>query len=164
MKTKDMIGKTFERWKVFAIYSMGKRPKVWCQCICGNRRVVNADTIKKGKSKSCGCFQKERVKEKLTLQADIRQLNKKYSIYKTSAKIRNYEFTLNKQEFHDIIITKCFYCNKKDSLFNGIDRVDNSKGYILGNCVSCCHICNDLKSTVTKEIILKASEFFKNVT
>jgi hypothetical protein len=33
--------------------------------------------------------------------------------------------------------------------FNGIDRVDNSKGYILGNCVPCCSWCNRAKADGT---------------
>lgn len=29
---------------------------------------------------------------------------------------------------------------------SGIDRVDNNKGYVEGNCVSCCFYCNSYKS------------------
>jgi len=34
---------------------------------------------------------------------------------------------------------------------NGIDRQDNAKGYIPGNCVSCCRICNYAKHALTLE-------------
>jgi hypothetical protein len=31
--------------------------------------------------------------------------------------------------------------------YNGIDRVDNSKGYTPENTVPCCKICNKIKGT-----------------
>ena len=37
---------------------------------------------------------------------------------------------------------------------HGIDRVNNLKGYIKGNCVSCCKKCNVAKSTMSKEDFL----------
>jgi hypothetical protein len=39
--------------------------------------------------------------------------------------------------------------NSVDGLFlrNGIDRLDNTIGYIEGNVVSCCDICNYSKHT-----------------
>ncbi len=35
-----------------------------------------------------------------------------------------------------------------DSQYNGIDRVDNSKGYILSNCKPCCGHCNYIKGPI----------------
>jgi hypothetical protein len=40
---------------------------------------------------------------------------------------------------------------------SGIDRIDNSKGYIVDNCVPCCTYCNTIKGTRTVE------EFYKRV-
>jgi hypothetical protein len=34
-------------------------------------------------------------------------------------------------------------------VFNGIDRVDNTKGYTLENCVPCCTRCNLAKHTMS---------------
>lgn len=34
---------------------------------------------------------------------------------------------------------------------NGIDRVDNSLGYILSNVVSCCKICNYMKKDLSEQ-------------
>jgi hypothetical protein len=40
----------------------------------------------------------------------------------------------------------CYYCkSQKENEVNGIDRVDNSKGYTKDNCVSCCQFCNRMK-------------------
>lgn len=42
----------------------------------------------------------------------------------------------------------CYYCGDVKN-YNGIDRVDSSKGYILNNCVPCCEICNKMKLNYT---------------
>lgn len=36
-------------------------------------------------------------------------------------------------------------------VYNGIDRVDNSVGYVLSNCVPCCSTCNRMKGTMSSE-------------
>jgi len=49
---------------------------------------------------------------------------------------------------------------------DGVDRVDNTKGYTKENCVPCCKICNRLKSDLTKEEFeeyqKRVKEFNKN--
>lgn len=57
--------------------------------------------------------------------------------------------------------SNCHYCNgvpsnllklnnKVIGRYQGIDRVDNNKGYISGNIVPCCKYCNSFKSNRTK--------------
>lgn len=41
--------------------------------------------------------------------------------------------------------------------YNGIDRVDPTKGYIIDNCVPCCTTCNYMKR------ILQRDEFLDHV-
>lgn len=42
----------------------------------------------------------------------------------------------------------CYYCKMKDKKYlNGIDRLNNSIGYMRNNTVPCCDICNNLKNT-----------------
>ncbi len=33
--------------------------------------------------------------------------------------------------------------------YNGVDRIDNAIGYTKENCVPCCAICNNSKSTLS---------------
>jgi hypothetical protein len=37
---------------------------------------------------------------------------------------------------------------------NGIDRVDNTKGYSVDNCVPCCRRCNVAKADMTPDQFL----------
>lgn len=94
------------------------------------------------------------------------QIKKKFYIYKRSAEMRGYEFKLSKRDFVDLIYGDCYYCgaspsteycntpNRKNAHFiviNGIDRIDNSIGYIYSNVVSCCKHCNYMKGTMGKD-------------
>ena len=47
-------------------------------------------------------------------------------------------------------------CNKVNtsSHHNGIDRIDNNKGYFIGNINSCCATCNYLKNKFELKTIL----------
>jgi len=47
----------------------------------------------------------------------------------------------------NIIKTRVF--NNGNYSSNGIDRIDNSLGYELGNTVACCKICNIAKNNLT---------------
>ena len=69
----------------------------------------------------------------------------KYATYQHSAKKHNRKFELSVIDFGYLVSTPCYYCGKIQSNLNGVDRVDNSKGYVKGNCVSCCESCNRAK-------------------
>jgi len=69
--------------------------------------------------------------------------------YDSTRRGRNYEFKLTLEEFSKLINSNCTYCGKPNS--RGVDRVDNSKGYILDNCTPCCKICNEMKMTKSLE-------------
>jgi hypothetical protein len=92
-----------------------------------------------------------------------------YKAYINGAIKRNYEFTLNFEEFCELVVQPCYYCHYfKDSETNGIDRVDNSKGYTKENTVPCCENCNMIKSVYHPEFfiekckIIGTSEFPSN--
>ena len=71
-----------------------------------------------------------------------------YKQYKISATVRGFDFSLSESTFYDITKNHCYMCGKKNSVthINGIDRYDNSLGYIETNCKSCCNTCNMMKN------------------
>ena len=59
---------------------------------------------------------------------------------------RSILFTITLDEFERLIIQPCYYCGFISTIrINGIDRVNNNKGYILSNCLPCCTLCNIMK-------------------
>lgn len=76
----------------------------------------------------------------------MKNLDSYYEGYKRNAVKRNYEYSLSLTEFTTLVSAPCYYCNHSvPGEANGIDRVDNIRGYILDNCVACCEMCNRLK-------------------
>jgi 5-methylcytosine-specific restriction endonuclease McrA len=80
----------------------------------------------------------------------VRKYNRKPSnrmaSAKQAAKKRGYAWVLSRVEFEAIISNPCHYCEGAISVTgSGIDRLDNTKGYELSNCVPCCRECNRLK-------------------
>jgi len=59
---RNELGNKYERWTVIAYshYNERHRSAYWlCRCTCGNVKKVNANSLRAGTSKSCGCIQKE---------------------------------------------------------------------------------------------------------
>ena len=68
------------------------------------------------------------------------------SFLSKSVEKRDKECTLIKEQYFELIQKPCSYCNYfNEEEINGIDRVDNAKGYILENCIPCCKHCNRMK-------------------
>lgn len=93
-----------------------------------------------------------------------------YRTYETNAKKRNYEFSLSLVEFEELTKGLCHYCNIEPNqefysgghksphskyIYNGIDRLDNTKGYSIDNCKSCCGTCNKMKMDLNREDFIK---------
>lgn len=82
--------------------------------------------------------------------------------YRLRAKNKDLEFALTEPEFRDLTSADCYYCGAEPSqvqrkhektkpyIYNGIDRVDNSKGYVAGNVRTCCGPCNRAKGQMSE--------------
>ena len=99
-------------------------------------------------------------------QPGLRNYLFRYS--KENAARRNHDFVLSFEDFNDLIMQNCFYCNEppRESseklisdrgnssqpplFYNGIDRIDSNLGYIKENCVPCCPTCNYMKRILSK--------------
>lgn len=62
-KPEDLTGKTFGRLTVIKHLKIKNRTMCLCKCSCGNTKNINASDLRSGRSKSCGCFQRERASE-----------------------------------------------------------------------------------------------------
>lgn len=93
-----------------------------------------------------------------------------YRIYRNSALIRGIEWSLSEDEAYVLFNENCHYCgtdpgprcfggtNKTPYIdfLNGIDRIDSNKGYIAGNVVPACKVCNLMKGTLSIKEFLRA--------
>ena len=144
-------------------YSVRKSSKssfrcVDCLCACGNVAQVSLSRLGLGKAKSCGCLRRAVMESNISkYEAGFRATLR---VYKQSAKERGLDFSLSEDCFKEITQSDCTYCGQEPSQFqtrfsefkyNGIDRVDNSLGYVDGNCVPCCKLCNRMKDVMSVE-------------
>lgn len=166
--TIDLTGKRFGKLLVLELGNrLGKdRGLFWlCKCDCGTIKEIRGSSLRNGDTKSCGCLAKFLTAERSKLVKYRASFNDLYYKYKESAKHRNLEFSISKEEFENITQQKCHYCginplqirvdrHKKlngDYIHNGVDRIDSSMGYIQDNVVACCKICNYAKRNMSKE-------------
>lgn len=75
---------------------------------------------------------------------------------------RGLDFTLSLAQFSALAQSDCAYCGAIPSaklstplVVNGVDRIDNSGGYVLGNCCAACRTCNRMKLAMPVEVFLE---------
>ena len=87
--------------------------------------------------------------------AEDKRIVKKYVSLMHSAKARNIPFELPIQSIRNLLRAKrCYFTNELLTYENSsIDRIDNTKGYIKGNCVACIQHFNSKKRDLTPDDI-----------
>ena len=109
--------------------------------------------------------QDDKRKERVRNYRDERYKNitQFYKDYITGATKRGYEINIDFNTFSRLVIAECGYCgHKTEGEVNGIDRVDNSKGYSVDNCVTACWTCNRIKHIYDKEFFIDKCKIISN--
>jgi hypothetical protein len=162
---EDLTGKVFNVLVVLGLANKrrldakGRTKRLWaCRCnTCGTVINVSTGDLKSGKSTSCGragC----RAQGLDPLWSGLLDV---YSSYKRSRNAKKLGFSLTLDQVYQLTSSVCAYCGGGPRLercgrgkstgyrYNGIDRVVNSIGYTLANCLPCCVTCNVAKSNMT---------------
>jgi len=169
-----LLEKRFGRLVVIADAGSRKQKygadSLWlCKCDCGKEKIILGKSLKNGSTKSCGCYFKDSTRKRMSLSKGEAALNKIYSKYKYQAKIRKICWKLTKKQFKEITSKRCYLCgvspkqsikksNPKfngDYIYNGIDRIDNNKGYTIDNVAACCGKCNKMKLNLSYDEFLE---------
>ena len=177
-KAVDLTGRTFGSLHVISkaksktyTYPNGKCTHAYWNCRCdgGGRLCKGTETapvasghLLNGHTISCGC------KRSFKSTSPVTWL---FASYKKHAKDANRLFEISKETFASLVIQNCDYCGRPPAqrvisvlpahpkfVYNGIDRIDNAKGYVEGNVVPCCGPCNDMKCDKSREEFLRLVE------
>lgn len=171
MNACKIIGKEFNGLRVLDTVRViqpngNKITKYKVECIkCGDITYKNKGQL--DRYQSMGCIKcTSRITKKITLSINERN----YNNYKKKVESQtHHDFNLSFEEFDNLVLQDCFYCGSKPTFperfknefknreivnFNGIDRINSSKGYQLNNCVPCCSICNSMKSDLIQKDFL----------
>lgn len=161
----NLIGREFDRLRVIDVDTEPHSRKHWiCECSCGNVCSVSTDKLISKATKSCGCLRSDVSRKNIEgnrrryEDAGLRML---YADYKANAAKRGYNFEIDLEQFEELTSGDCHYCGIEpeqirtgrrtygEYVYNGIDRVDNTKGYEPDNVVSCCKVCNRAKNNMS---------------
>jgi len=128
--------------------------------LCGSVTDKRLQTIEM--AQSCGCMQSKRDRRvvgsgRRSAEGTRVEINNLISIYKSNARKRGVFFDLTYTQFETLVDGECYFCGDTGGntlrkrgynvySYTGIDRVDNSVGYLPSNCVSCCSWCNRAKN------------------
>jgi hypothetical protein len=84
----------------------------------------------------------------------VDQYARKYM--RTVSEQRKKSWDLSLEEAIAIMVQPCFYCGETDARgFNGIDRLDNRKGYSQTNTTSACMACNYMKGILDPQTFIE---------
>lgn len=145
---KDVIGQRFGRLVVVERVRDADDKRIpsrqyakWkCVCDCGKETVVGGRTLRYGATQSCGCL-------KLDIIAPDRCGELSSSYYnncKKSAANRGYEWELTPEYLYDLFLKQNKKCSlsgvdiiltktKSSNQTASLDRIDSTKGYVVGN-------------------------------
>jgi len=186
----DLIGSKYGKLTVVSLEGRGARNRyIWsCVCECGGIKAVAQDLLTCGKTKSCGCLiGPSRLAHNKYPDRVGALFNLLYFSVKKRHNKKSKEKCIGIDLFINLSNSPCNYCGttgsntkkdvRRDSRggeavtaivsdttikFNGIDRIDSSKGYTEENCVSCCKECNTAKMSLTenefRSLIIKIYE------
>jgi len=156
------------------IHQCGAKAIMWkCLCSCGNVFECSTSRLRGliPKIKSCGCKNFHGYHHNRKGTPAERSYKALHNRYKQTASKRGIEFRLSESDVVSLFEQSCYYCGRKPStkynvcitisekprsahkewmddawiVYNGIDRIDNSKGYTTNNTVPCCKTCNYAK-------------------
>ena len=168
-----LTGQKFNMLKVLEYSHTRDRNKYWkCLCDCGNATIVPTSSLKRKTrpTKSCGCLQRHMArinKGRIKYSKGEACCWSLYLVYKRNSKKRKKEFDITYDLFRVITKKNCYYCNIEPKqrhfleetngpyIYNGIDRVDNKKGYIKDNVRPCCKACNYAKRSMSEKEFAK---------
>ena len=149
---------------------------IWeCRCDCGKIKNITSAHIVNGSTKSCGCFKAENLKlreGKLHhCWAGYKEISKTfYMRMVTAAKQRGWEWELTIEYLWELFLNQNRKCamtgiemvmpihlrqlTKRNQITASLDRIDPTKGYVIGNVQWVCKRVNYMKHVLTQELFL----------
>lgn len=145
-----MIGKVFGRWTVTEQAKSRKKPSgsspsYWkCVCSCGRQKEVNGDSLRNGRSKSCGCLHREICVN--TQRTHGKSKTELYSIWEAMLQRTGNSSGLDPATVKNYKGRGIGVCKRWLAFINfytdmgerpkgmTLERIDNNKGYSKDNC------------------------------
>lgn len=137
------VGQQYGRLTVLAVESVGRDTKWLCRCECGTEKLVYKSNVVHGRTRSCGCLNREMSTDRFTTHG-----MKHSPEYETWCNIKRRCADSGNADYHGRGIRVCDgWLNSFEAFVSdmgprpsdthSIDRKDNAAGYDCGHCPSC---------------------------
>lgn len=156
----DITGQRNGTWTVVRWIGKGR----WAvRCDCGSERVIEYNEWLRGDGiRRCPCTKRPTYNQLPPGEAGFNALWQHYNRQKGD---RGIAFELTREQFRMLVTMDCAYCGTEPAqvkrtgsgdefTYNGIDRIDPSKGYTWDNCNPCCKYCNFAKNNFPLDVWL----------
>lgn len=168
----DFTGERVGDWEILGLAEVVRKSKTG-RCVrwnaichkCGETKTVSTDSLRAG---SKNCFDCRPLGYEDPQEATYKKLYRKVQRKNKSIGAVS---PISYEYFKQLTTGACHYSGHTPSnlygsknkemnadrnaasfiIYNGIDRVDNTKGYEYGNVVACCATCNRFKRDMTVE-------------
>jgi hypothetical protein len=142
----DLTGQTFGRLtaiRPFYAEWRSRRTLVWeFECSCGGKTIATAADVRNGHTKSCGCFNLEKISQRRkthgetgSIEYDTWQsaITRCYNTRRSDYKDYGGRGILMDSELRSDFSAFLNEVGRRPSSKHSIDRIDNNKGYVRGN-------------------------------
>lgn len=159
----DITGNKYNRLTVVSRAPSHKRHTFWnCLCDCGNVATIQGHYLKSGRTKSCGCYQKETARATRLKHGRSDKTDKAYT---REMHIKR-KYGLSIQQYNEMFEEQnglCAICSYKFGQKQGDCYVDHChttkivRGLLCQNCNSAIGYARD-----NPDILIKASKYVEN--
>lgn len=145
MRRKFYEGYKQGLWTIIEL--MPKEKKALLRCECGYEGWKFISNLSSHKSKGCRSCMLQSPEHRTYL-----------TVLRTASR-RSLSWEISESQWLLLATRDCFYCGSEPGnmiseygfKYNGLDRIDSSKGYTLTNVVTSCKICNRSKSDMSQK-------------
>lgn len=86
---------------------------------------------------------------KTKVRPDMWRPENRFKSSKRRARYIGRTWNIGLSDYRELLSKRCYYCDGSLSLSGvGLDRLDNLKGYVIGNVVPCCGGCNRMRGRI----------------
>lgn len=154
MRAIDETGNTYSRLTVIgrAGDSAGQKASWVCQCECGSVHITRGENLRNGRTKSCGCLQRELMSKRYRKHG-LKYGTDEYKAYQSDLRLQR-KYGITEQQKQEMILkqdNKCLICETSFDDVGHTPHVDH------------CHDTGRVRGILCRSCNTGLGKFFDNI-